>query len=333
MQNTVTIYDIAKKAGVSAATVSRILNNKGPISDKTRKKVLSVMKELNYYPNQMARGLQKNHSSVIGVVLPNIANPFFSALVQHIDISCKNRGYKMLLCTAAQETDREEEYVQILKAYGVAGILLRSRFGSSGAFEQGNLPVVSLELNIPGIPCVCCDNHNGGVLAARTLIQAGSRHPVLFGENGPAGSFANERLNGFLEECKSHNIEGRLVTLPRETFMDRDFITEVSSLFEKYPDTDGLFAPTDILAARVTSACTALGYHVPEDVQIVGFDGTYISKTFGTTTIVQPLQSMTDYALDLLLRRIAGEVIPVNTTLQVSVEYGSTTRKVTAGDQ
>lgn len=323
----ITIYDIAEKAGVSPTTVSRILNNKSTISEKTKKRVQAVMKELNYFPNQLARGLQKeNHSSVIGVVLPNIANPFFSALVQHIDISCNDRGYKMLLCTAAQETDSEEEYARILKAYGVAGILLRSRFNSSGAFDEIGLPVVSLEVNIPGIPCVSCDNYEGGRLAARTLVQSGSRNPLLFTETGTKGNAANERTDGFFKGCEELGVQGRIVALPREMLLNRDCIEEVKKLFEQYPDTDGIFAPSDILAARVTMACFSIGKKVPEDVQVIGFDGTYIAKTFGTTTIVQPLQDMSDFAIDLLIRKIEGGNIPIRSTLPVTVQQGNTTR-------
>jgi len=323
----VTIYDIAEKAGVSAATVSRILNDRGAISEKTKEKVYAVIKELNYVPNQMARSLQKeNHSSIIGVILPNIANPFFSDLVQRIDNSCKKRGYKMLLCTAAQETDREEDYVRILKSHGVAGVLLRSRSLSGVACDEINLPAVSLEVQIPGIPCITCDNFDGGYQAARVLIEAGSKHPLIISEDGLPNGTAMLRLNGFMKCCEDLGVCGRNIVRHREELREHNYSSVVISALETFPDTDGLFCPSDIHAACATTACLKSGRSVPEDIQIVGFDGTYISRTFSTTTIVQPLQAMTDYAIDLLIKKINGEIIPISTTLQVSVEYGSTTR-------
>ena len=154
-----TIKDVAKHAGVSIATVSRIINNRGAISEKTRQKVSASMDALNYQPNEMARALQKQKSNIIGLIVPLIQYEFFSTLIEAIEETSHQRGYTLMLCRAGAIGDREKEMVSLLEGNKVDGILLCSRVGDAGIYAgRTTMPIVSIDRDLEGFSSVTSDN-------------------------------------------------------------------------------------------------------------------------------------------------------------------------------
>lgn len=171
-----TLKDVAAKAGVTVTTVSRMLNNRGYISQQTREKVLAAMKELDYHPNELARSLTKRHTNIIGIIVPSVAHPFFSQAVNELEMAASASGYKTLLCNSFHQAYKEMEYLDMLRAHKVAGVVLCSRTQDIGGHLESGLPIVTFERSDAGnVSSVSCDNFQGGVLATEHLIARGCR--------------------------------------------------------------------------------------------------------------------------------------------------------------
>jgi LacI family sucrose operon transcriptional repressor len=315
-----TIKDVAKYAKVSVATVSRIMNNRGAISEKTRKKVYKAMKDLDYHPNEMARALQNKKSHIIGLIVPHIDYSFFSRLTEAIEETCYERGYKLLLCKSGELDGRERELVSMLQSNKVDGILVCSRVGDASAYANYALPVVSIDREIPGVPSVTSDNYKGGILAAQTLLEAGCRHLLLYGYILPDYMPANLRYQGFRDECKRRNVEWKEVfTKDNDYELIKILPKELEETITSHSDIDGIFLCSDDIAARVVVGCQGLGLKVPDNFRMVGFDGLSISEFFDLTTIEQPIRQMGEYSVDLLIKKIEGKMVPERSILPVQV--------------
>jgi len=321
-----TIKDVAELAGVSVTTVSRIMNNRGAISEKTRKKVLKVMKELDYHPNEMARSLLTKRSKIIGLIIPYLDHPFFSRLSAAIENACYKYGYKLLLCTSANHADKEREMVSMLRANKVDGILLCSRLEDATIYADYELPMVSIERTISNVPSVSCDNYRGGTMAAQALINGGCRHPVLFGNKTAPYLPARLRYQGFRDECDRMGISYYEYLIGEEDLFAENFRKNLEELMEEHPDIDGIFATSDILAARAYVKLLDSGLSAPSDFQIVGFDGIDISDYFNISTIAQPIKQMGEFSVDMLLKRIEGQMVPEQSILPVAFIRRNSTR-------
>ncbi len=330
-----TIKDVAREAGVSVATVSRIMNNRGAISDKTRKKVHKVMKELNYLPNEMARALQTKRSHIIGLVVPLIDYSFFSRLTDAVEEACYDRGYKLLLCKSNRQKKRELEMLEMLQANKVAGILLCSRLGDAGIYAGYELPIISIDREITGIPSVTADNQSGGVQAAQALIKAGCRHPLLFGIDVPAYMMMSLRYQGFREACARHALDCAELMVTMDEMKETDetdadgmlLADKLVKYLHKHPHIDGVFITSDMLAARLICSDQMAG-SVFSDLPIVGYDGLEIAGLLKLTTIAQPIAAMGECAVDLLIRKIEGKPVPERSILPVELVERNSTRKL-----
>ena len=166
-----TLKDVAAGAGVTVTTVSRVLNNRGYISEETRDKVYAVMKELNYQPNEIARSLSKQKSNCIGVIVPHIEHPYFARLVSNIESAAANQKYKIMLCNSHAKFQKEIDYLEMFQSHRVAGIIICSSSIDIGKFVSLNIPVVSIERPVDlGISSVECDNYQGGVQIGRAHV-------------------------------------------------------------------------------------------------------------------------------------------------------------------
>lgn len=319
-----TIKDVAELSGVSIATVSRILNNRGKISEKTRQKVYGVMKELNYFPNEMARSLQSK-SRIIGIIVPHIHYPFFSYLLESVEEACSAEGYKLLLCKSGGEGEKEADMVSMLRANKVAGILLCSRVGDTSVYTDCDMPIISIDRDIPHIPYVTSNNYNGGELAAQALAAAGCKSPILFSGRFPEYMAASLRNTGFQDECERRGMKC-LVHYINQTYSATDPLPEAFLKFVKeHPEADGIFANGDVLAVNLMIGIRKQHMKELADLPIVGYDGLEASEHFDLTTIAQPIREMGECAVDLLLKKIKGKMVPERSVLPVRlVERAST---------
>lgn len=325
-----TIKDVAREAGVSISTVSRVINNKGPISDALRQSVLAAMARLDYHPNEMARALHRSRTNIIGLVVLRADFPFFSRLIQAVETSCSANGQKLMLCTSAGDFSRENSIFHILRSNKVDGVILAGWAEDNPSLQDVRIPIVTIDREIdPSVPMVACNNSEGGRIAARTLIEGGCRHPVSLISTGAISPPVVQRLDGFDDECERLGVKVRRVELPSSASrLNQDGIAFLRRMFAAHPETDGLFCIDDV-ATFCRFACMQLGIKTPDQVQIVGFDGLVSSATFGITTIAQPIEEMGALAFELLSRRIAGEIVPSLSVLPVQLLRRESTRSAT----
>ena len=176
-----TIVDVAKLAGVTPTTVSRVINNRGYISEKTKSKVHEAMDQLSYQPNEIARSLTKQRSNTIGVIVPHISHPYFSKLISNLENEAAKKDYKIILCNSKDTATKEKKYLDMCKSNRVDGIILCSGNVEYNMINTGNIPIVLLEKNFEkGKLGIQCDNYQGGCLATEHLIKCGCKRIVHF---------------------------------------------------------------------------------------------------------------------------------------------------------
>ncbi|WP_411343462.1 LacI family DNA-binding transcriptional regulator [Paenibacillus sp. WLX1005] len=322
------LEDVARLAGVSPTTVSRMMNNRGYVSEATKTKVRSAMEELNYFPNDIARSLFNKRTHLIGLILPTTANPFFGELTFHIENLCAAHGLKVLLCNSLNRIDKEEQYAEMLMRNQVDGIIVGTHNRGILNYKRANLAVVAIDRYLSDtIPVVSSDNYEGGRLATQRLIDRGCQHIVHF--NGPAEleTPAQLRRKAFEDVMQQHGLPH--YTYEIELPLDRDDqLTFIRRAFDEHPEMDGIFASNDMIAASVLYEADVRGIRIPHDLKLVGYDGTNVisSAIPQLTTIRQPIEEIARTAIDVLLREIDGEFDEAErqTILPVQLYDGST---------
>lgn len=323
-----TIKDVAREAGLTVGTVSRVLNNRGYISEATRNRVHEVMKELNYQPNEVARSLSKSKTNTIGVIVPHIVHPYFAKLISNLEKAASDRGFKILLCNSREERERELEYLEMLKSNRVAGLVLCSATVKTESLESLDIPVITIERNVgTGTASVECDNYQGGVLAAKHLIACGCKYIINFSGVEKTEMPADSREVGFLDMCRQYGVDGVACKSQENQYYAMEYHEYIEKIITENPKTDGIFASSDLIAAQVLQVCAKLGLKVPEQVKVVGFDDVNIASltTPPITTVHQPVREMAEMSVDLIVRSNKGEMIPTRTVLPVTLIKRGTT--------
>lgn len=308
-----TSIDVARAAGVSQATVSRVLNDDGRVLPATRERVLAAIDRLGYRPNAIARGLVTSSTGLVGVVVGALTNPFYPALLEAIAARLAERGMKMVL---HQGAGSEDEAVRPLLEQRVDGIVLTSSStGSSIALElaRRRVPVVLVNRTADGRACdsVSGENAGGGALAAEHLLELGHRRIALIA-GSPHASTARERAAGFRAALRRAG-----VPLPRELVAAGDFRFEPAyaaarGMLALDRPPSAIFCANDLMAFAALSAARRAGIAVPDRLSIVGFDALPMSgwEAFQLTTVRQPLPEMAREAVGLLAARIADPERP-----------------------
>ncbi len=323
-----TLKDVAKESGLTVTTVSRVLNNRGYISDSTRNKVHIAMKKLNYRPNEVARSLSRQKSNTIGVIVPHITHPFFAELISHLEIYAFKKGYKILLCNSQDRDEKEREYFAMCSSNRVAGIILCSGSVELNEFDGGDFPIVTIERYLDnGSAAVECDNEEGGRLVAEHLIKCGCKNLLNFSGIFKNSMPADTRTLAFGGVCEAHGIAYKPVITNLNQYNHLDYYDEIEAQLRENPDVDGIFASSDIIAAQVIQACAKLGKRVPEDIKVVGFDDVNLASLISPklTTIHQPIKEMARTAVDLLVAASSGKIVAKRTILPVELIKRETT--------
>lgn len=327
----VTIYDVAREANVSIATVSKVINNTGRIGEKTKRKVEEVMKRLDYQPNMMASALMGKQTKTIGLLIPDLANPFFSELARSIEDRAHEFGYNLVICSTDYLPEKENKYLNLLKRKNVDGFILASGFENLEKVEEmvkEKVPVAIVARDFPmfSINTVALDDFMGGYLAASHLIKLGHQKIAVIARDVWSN---RERLRGFKQALEEKNIE----FMSNFEYIDGPSHVEPGKKMAlKYLTVDdvptAIFACNDLLAIGAIQAVKELGKSVPDDVSIMGFDNTLIATIVEPplTTIAQPIQNMGKEVLDLIISMINGEKKEVMrlTLLPSLVERNST---------
>lgn len=313
-----TIRDVAKKANVSVATVSRVINEKGYVYEETRKTVLKIIDELGFEPNQLARSLTNHRSKMIGVIVPHIGTTFYGQLIEGIEHAALSYGYKTMLCNTQDNSGREIDYLKIFEQYNVEGIIVASNFLNKDKLEQLNIPFVTIDhLISDDYPSITCNNEHGGKVAAKALIESGAKNILLL--RGPSFLITSqERTKGFLEITEQY---GCTVDIH-----DFDLIEPDAEFIYQYlknnPHVDGIFAMSDTLALIALGCLQQLGRKIPKDVSLVGFDDAPFTKwtSPAISTVSQSVKYMGSESINLLIKSINNEQIP-NKHISVEVTY------------
>lgn len=321
-----TIKDVAKVSGVTVTTVSRVLNNRGYISDATRKKVHDAMEELDYKPNELARSLFRKKSNLIGLIIPDVSHPFFGELSKHIEYYAYEKGYKILLCNSYQDSAKEKDYIQMLKRNQVDGIIMGSHALETSEYTNINLPLVAIDRNLSDkIPFITSDNYHGGILATNLLISKGCKKLAHISGPLELNTPANNRYRAFIDATKEKNIDGIVIQGKLDTFEGYKKI--IFKLFKDYPDIDGIFASSDIIAASIISVAHSLGKKITTDLKIVGYDDvSTASLVFPTlTTIKQPIEDIGRLAIEILINQIEKKPVNMENILPIKLVERMTT--------
>ncbi len=301
------IRDVAKKAGVAACTVSRVLNGTATVSPETRVKIEKAMKELDYIPNELARGMFRQKSGIIAMLVPSIKHPFFSSLADYIEKELYVKGYKLMLCSTSGSIEREQEYLNTFKSNLVDGIIMAVNSLPETVYGKFAKPMVMLDCQISeNIPFVVSDHKMGGRLAAEEFIKNNCHHVLhLCAEKEEKKILSYEGHETLEQILSEHGIKTRGQEIRWNSF-DLNGYRELAELILKnYPDIDGIMA-ADMAALAFYEAGQKLGKRIPDELCIIAYDGTYILDVIDAnlTTIVQNLELYSAQVVDTILTLI-----------------------------
>ena len=320
-----TMKDVAREAGVALGTVSKVVNGL-PVGEEYRLRVEAAIKKLDYHLNSYAKGLKSGRTMTVAVIMPNLVNPFFSCLVNSISRALSRRKYRMLYFSSDHNPEQEQKYVWLAEQQKVDGIICLSYNPSLQVSPE--VPLVSIDRYFgKRIPCVAADNYGGGWMAAEKLVELGCQRLAMLRIGSPVPHEPNKRRDGFAAACEAMGIpyDQKLLT-DGESF--QGFVDFLQAHFHDGKlDYDGLFCVTDGVVYQMRRVLEEMGLSVPEDVQMIGFDG---SRHFGDlelicSTIVQPIDEMAETAVNLVLSDKRSQA-PALICLPVHYEAGGTTK-------
>lgn len=323
------IKDVANIAGVSPTTVSRVLNNRGYISEETRKKVYDAMEEINYYPNDIARALLNNRTYFIGVIVPTVTSPFHGEVVSYVEHYLSEKKYKTLLCNSMNKVDVEISYIDMLRRNQVDGMIVGTHNKGSDidAYANCNMPIVAIDRYLgENIPIVSCDNYAAGQMATRHLIEKGCRNILCIRGDSKLKMPGNDRSKAYLDETSKAGLDQLILEVP---FVNKH--SDKKKLIEKMltdnPQIDGIFAGDDSLAIIAFNIAKEKGISVPKNLKIIGVDGTQkvLELVPELTTIQQSSKLIAKVAVEKLIDMIDGKKVDSSTNLSVKLIEGKTT--------
>lgn len=322
-----TIHDVARIAGVGIGTVSRVLNNNPNVKPTTRQKVLSVIAELNYKPDPIARSMISRRTNSIGIMIPFFTRPFHIEILRNIEASLYHTGHQLVLYNIETNAQRDMYFSELPMHRRVDGLLIISlpveEFVAQ-SFKKAAIPTVLLDTYSPLLTSLVVNNVEGAYQAVKYLIQKGHRRIGFINGLTNEGNFkfnqANDRLIGF------HRALGEAGIMFDPELMltsewNRDAArTAALQLLSHSPRPTAIFAASDVQAAGVLEAARSLAMRVPEELSLIGFDGIELSELLDFSTIQQPIEEMGTLSIQKLIEHIDNpekppELIRLNTTL------------------
>lgn len=309
----VSISAVAEHAGVSVATVSRVMNDQQGVRPKTRDKVLASVAALGYRMNHLARSLRTAESRMLLTMVPDVGNPFYAQILRGIDTVAREHGYFVLLCDTGADEGRERSYFDLLRMHRADGAICLDpdTIQHALAHEAASLPWVACCEFDPAmsVPYVGIDNRRAAADAVGHLISRGHRRIGLINSD-ERYSYARQRQLGYMDALAGAGLEARPQW--RRTVQSLDYEAGAAAALEMFaqPQTNAptaIFAVSDTLAIGVLSGLRQLGKRVPEDVAVIGFDDIAVAAQIdpGLTTVAQPMRALGETAAQLLLQRLA----------------------------
>lgn len=318
-----TLHDVAGRAGVSARTVSRVVNRENVVSQRTVDVVEAAIEELGYRPNMMARGLINRRSGMIALMVTSMNNPFFGEFADAVRAAAAERNLTLVLGSSDNDSDQQRRLLLNLESHAMEGVIgFCARDGQDSIIEAAKhgtpFVLVNDEIGADGVVSVRADLEEGGRLAARHLFERGHRHLGMISGNldsGPAGL----RERGFRAACTELGIVDYVVVQAPQTV--EGGTQGMHDLLERAPRTTAVFAFNDLMASGAIKAAVGVGRSVPEDLAVVGFDDIRMSEllTPSLTTVRNDPHALGLLAVETLITMIESGA-PVETPASVKVE-------------
>jgi LacI family transcriptional regulator len=336
-KSTTTLKNIANQAGVSVPTVSRVLNGKSKhnrISKETQDLILKVAKELNYSPNQLARGLRLKRTNTLGYITPDISNPFFSGIARVVEKYARLQGYSIILCDSEENTDIEKESIQLLIDRKIDGLII-SPVGQAvehlKEVYNKNIPIVLIDRFFPDLdlPYVTSDNYKGALEATSYLIECGHIR-IAYIQGLKNTSPNNERINGFKDAHKNFGIELDESLIVGNSFGEENGYLEMKLLLKRNNRPTAVFAGSNLISLGALKALAEESLKVPDDLSMISFDDQPYSKFLATpmTTVAQSGNQIGQLATKILIDiietdkqfELKGILLPTNLIKRNSVK-------------
>ncbi|MDT2756723.1 LacI family DNA-binding transcriptional regulator [Enterococcus asini] len=294
-----TIRDVAKLAGVSVATVSRAINESGYVSKEAREKIEAAIKELDFAPNEVARSLFQKKSKLVGLLLPDISNPFFPLLAKGVEDNMNEKGYQVILGNVQEDAEKGLDYLRVFNQNNVSGVLSAIASDSMGIFDK---PLVVLDrVDDKTEYAVYSDDLLGGLIAAEAILKGNPKEIVVVA--GPEQVTRSwDRLLSVENTLKKANQHYSI--LQADSFQFQSAEAVANELFEKFPQVDSVIAPSDTHAIAILQAANQRGLKIPEEFQIVGYDDIPISNLVfpRLSTVHQPAYQIGWQGAELLFK-------------------------------
>lgn len=308
----ITIKEIAKEAGVSIATVSMILNNKDKnITNATRMRVLDVVKKHNYVPNAMAGSLITQRTHLVGLILPDITNPFFPGIARGAEDKANESGYSIIFCNTDDKLEVEEKYIETLTKKMADGIIIAHSSNSekmSEILERCKVPIILIDRdfysnNIRGK--VLVNNYEGAYKGVTYLISNGYKK-VAYLSGSLKTRTAQDRLEGYKKALTDNNIKYNKTLVKHGEYRIEWGRDGVKELLSEQENCDAIFCGNDLIAIGAIKELKEKGYNIPEDIGVMGFDDIYLAGLVepSLTTVRQPNYKMGYKAMELLLENL-----------------------------
>lgn len=310
----VTIYDIAKKANVSAMTVSRVINHSDKISEQTRKRVEAIIKELNYIPNSSARSLVSKKTKILTLMITDISNPFFTSVARGAEDKAMQMGYQLILCNSDENIEKESKYIDMLISTGADGVLIAPASDSSKKnirkLTKHNIPFVLIDRYINDLRCdqVLSDNETTTRKLMEHLIEQGHRRIAII--NGPLDvATSRERQQAYCDTLSSHGLPvNHNLIHQSQFFQDSDVTSKIKRLIDLPIDErpTAIFATSNFLGLNTVKALKKYNIRIPEDMAVVCYDGVpnYTENELFLTAAEQPSYNFGYMGTQMLIERI-----------------------------
>lgn len=305
------IREVAKIAGVSTATVSRVLNETGPVRAETREKVLAIVEQQNFRPNLLSQKLRRAETGMLLVLVSSIANPFCAITLRGVENEAERRGYHILLCNSESDPDRELAYLRLLRGKVVDGVITMDAASRTSAMKKeiGDLPWVQCgEYEEGAAPYVSIDNYAAAKAVVRHLVATGRQRIALISAKGDY-MYSRERERGYRDGLAESGLTFSAVAYAGEVTDFNEGANAFAELQAREPKTDAIFAISDMLACGAMNAATRSGVKIPDKLAVVGFDDLPYAEITSPrlTTVRQPMFELGAACARILIERLAGE--------------------------
>lgn len=320
-----TIVEVAKRAGVSIATVSNVIRGTRRVSPQLQERVRAAIRDLDYYPNEIARSLKVKQTRMLGMVLPDITNPFFPEIIRGAEDSAFERGYFLVTANTDEQSGRERRIVSALRSYRVDGILLASAPGKDTSHirstMQAGVAIVCLDRSVSGIKmdAVLLDNVRGGRECVRHLIQTGHRRIAII-----TGSLelqtGRERLRGYQDALREADMQVDPHFVLEGDFREASGYRLGIELLRRRTRPTAIFVCNGVMTFGVLKAFEELGIRCPQDIALATFDDLAVDRSFHPhlTAVVQPSYEMGARAANILMDRIEGKLIKEPSVVRIA---------------